>query len=669
MKRKRKKLTTLEYFRNNVKWFMLVVAIIFIAGIFVGPGFGSYGSMQCGGDTSASLSREQYAEQESAVMARMGDQEFKAYTISRQANSRIDNYTKSSPGTIVPPEQEISVIWNTLDQEIEDAFKLKKAKELNIEIKAEEVNELYEQQKQNIIMQRGLAPDIVKGNESLLDIADRKIQAQKTERAFLSLLSSQFNITPKQFKELIRDNILKEKYTEQLNEEAKEQVKADANKESIEIYNRIVSEGEDFSEIATNESDDYSSSKEGGLVENMTRKDSKAKNDEYATSLFTAEIGKVLEPLEIEDGFYILKVESRILAEGEDFENAKDGIIAEIKEELGITDEDEEKEPEVKEYSDDELIEMASTEGFEDDEASEQPVKSENQITDYMIKERYEKVTFHQIFIKPENYQTRYEENLKASKAEAGVEIVDPLMKAYSYVADYQGDRDFDSAIEGFRAIREERFQAMEEAKAKWQEKNAELENATEDNRIQLLDETTFHERSIEYAKSNLAQINYLIAYYMQEKINSIEQPMNESDDEPDADSQAMIDELRIEMRDLIEEAVACETTPEPYYNAMLGDLQITAGELAESYKNWSLVADYGYRDLSLLQRAEPAFNLFLNSIEDEETRTKAGKDFDKLQKNLEKALEKQRKQQAEWQEQMQKMIEEQMAQQEGGSE
>lgn len=663
MKRKKKHLTSLDYFRHNIKWFMMVVATIFIAGIFVGPGFGSYGNMSCGGDQSASMTREQYAEHESEVMARLGDKEFKHYTIHKQVNSRIDSYTKSSPGTIVPPEQKLSVIWSTLDQEIEDAFKLIKAKELNLEVTSEEVNKAYEEQKQNIIMRSGLGPDAnPDGNESLLHKADRRVQSQKAERAFLSLLSSQFQLTPKQFKDLIRDNILKEKYTEKLNEEAAEQVKSDAKKESTEIYNRIVSEGEDFAEIATSDSDDGSSSTNGGLVENMTRKDAKAKSDEYATSLFTAEIDKVLEPLEIDGGFYILKVESRILAEGDDFENAKADIIAEIKVELGITDEVDEK-LEVVEYSDEALMEMASSEGIDDE-----PVKSEDQITDYMIKERYETVTFRQIFIRPENAQTQYQANIKALKAEAGIEIVDPLMKAYSYVADYE-NRDFDSAIEGFRAIRAERVQTLDEAKVDFQEKSAEYENATEDNRIQLLDETTYFERSIEYANSNLAEINYIIAFYMQEKINSIEQEMNESDEEPDTGSQAIIDELRIEMRTLIAESVASEPNPNPYYSAMLGDLQITAGEFAESYDNWAHVADYGYRDLTLLQRSETAFNLFLDSIEDEETRTQAGKDFDKLQKHLDKALEDQRKQQEEWQAQMQKMIEQQMAEQEGGSE
>ena len=235
-------------------------------------------------------------------------------------------------------------------------------------------------------------------------------------------------------------------------------------------------------------------------------------------------------------------------------------------------------------------------------------------------------------------------------------------MKAYSYVADYQGDRDFDSAIEGFRAIREERLLTLNEEKTIWQEKETELENAPEDKRIKLLEETVVHERSVEYANTNLAQIDYLIAYYMQEKIAFVENEMmtaEEPDESAQEKAQSMIDELHSEMRILIEEAVASESTPDPYYNAMLGDLQLDAGEWVAAYENWSIVADYGERDLSLLQRAQPAFNKFLEFLEDEEMRKKAGKEFDKLQKNLDKALEIQRKQQEEWQAQMQKMIEE----------
>jgi len=661
MKRKKRYLTTIDYFRTNIKWFMMVVATIFIAGIFIGPGFGSYGSMQCGGDKTAHLTRQQYAEQESEVMARMGDNEFRAYTINQKTANRLTRYTRNSPGTIISPEQKISVTWSMLNEEIEKYLKLEKAKESNIELKAEEINEVYNSEKQNIMSGRGLSTSTSEGNVSLLQMADRKIQAQKSERAFLSFLSSQLHMSPKDFKNIIRDNLLVEKYTESLNDEAKEQVKSDAKRESIELYNRIVSEGENFAEVAENESDESSSAANGGLVEDMTRKDAKAKDDEYATALFTSEIGKVQEPLELDDGFYIIKVEDRTLAEGEDFENAKDGIIAEIKDELGITDDEEEKEPEVKEYSDEELTEMASTEGIEEDTEKES-VESENQITDYMIKERYEKVTFRLIFVRPESYQTRYQENLKAIKKEEGVEIVDPLMKAYSYVADYQGDRDFDSAIEGFRAIREERLLTLNEEKTIWQEKETELENAPEDKRIKLLEETVVHERSVEYANTNLAQIDYLIAYYMQEKIAFVENEMmtaEEPDESAQEKAQSMIDELHSEMRILIEEAVASESTPDPYYNAMLGDLQLDAGEWVAAYENWSIVADYGERDLSLLQRAQPAFNKFLDFLEDEEMRKKAGKEFDKLQKNLDKALEIQRKQQEEWQAQMQKMIEE----------
>lgn len=670
MKRKKKHLTSLDYFRTNIKWFMMVVAGIFIAGIFVGPGFGSYGSMQCGGDKTAKLTRQQYAEEESEVMARMGDREFKAYTINQKVDNRLTSYTRNSPGVVIPPEQKLAVTWSMLDEEIENAFKLKKAKDANIEVKAEEINEVYESEKQNIMSGRGLSTSTTEGNVSLLQMADRKIQAQKSERAFLSFLSSQLHMSPQDLKNIIRENLLVEKYTESLNDEAKEQVKSDSKKESIEIYNRIVSEGEDFAEVAENESDENSSASKGGLVEDMTRKDAKAKDDEYATALFTSEIGKVQEPLELEDGFYIIKVEDRTLAEGEDFENAKDGIIAKIKEELGITDEDEVIKTEVTEYSDEELMEMASTEGIEEG-AEKESLKSEDQITDYMIKELYEKVTFRLIFIQPENYQTRFQANIKEMKSAAGIEIVDPLMKAYSYVADYQGDRDFDAAIEGFRAIREERIQSLEEEKSTWQEKEAELENAPEDNRIKLLEETVFYERSVAYANSSLAQIDYLIAYYMQEKIAFVENEMMTAD-EPDESAkettQLMIDELHSEMRVLIEEAVTSESTPEPYYNAMLGDLLIDAEEWGPAYENWTIAADYGERDLSLLQRAQPAFNKFLDLLDDEAMREKAGKEFDKLQKNLDKALEIQAKQQEEWQAQMQKMIEE-MSQKEGGLE
>ncbi|MFH1514871.1 MAG: peptidylprolyl isomerase [bacterium] len=680
MKRRRRNMTTIDYFRNNIKWFMLVMAIIFIAGIFVGPGFGSYGSLQCGKNKSGPRTQQEYEAQNNEIMAKMGDKKFTSYEVYRDLNQRMSYYRENNPGAILPPEQEIGMVWSILDQKITQALKIKNAESSDIKITTAELNVAYDEQKKTIISNSGLAQTSPEGNESLLMKADRKIQAQKSERAFLSFLADR-NLSPQALKEQLKENLLVQKYDEKLKEEAKEQVRAEAKKDATEIFNRIVSEGEDFDAIAKEESDDYASASKGGLVENKIRKDAKALDNDFAVTLFTAEIDKVLEPIELDDGFYVVKVTGRTLAEGEEYKKAKDGIIAELKEELDITDE--EKKPEVVEYTEEELIDMATTEGVDKNESPAADTDQKNQITEDMIKERFEKVTYRQIFIRPENENTRYNENLEKMKDEAGIEIIDKLMKAYSHVAGYGDDMDFDSAIEGFRSIREDRLQTLAEAETELAKKTTDAENASEDEKIEKLEMESFYERRVAQLKSDVAQINYLVALYTQQKIDDINQKrtqefldlQRENPEEyadmtvPDASDEelAMFAEMRTGMRSLMEEAVANIAIPDPYYSALLGDLLLLDEDWDAAHENWAIVADYGSRNLALLQRADPAYNLFMDNLEGEDARIKAGTEFDKLQKDLDAALEIQKKQQAEWQAQMQKMMEEQMAQQEKG--
>lgn len=653
---------------------MMFVAGIFIAGIFIGPGFGSYGNLQCGNDSADPTNRQKYLEDTSEVMARLDDKEFKAYAINRTVNQQLDSYRKSNPSGFIPPEQLTSFTWSILDQQIVDELKTRKAKEAKIEVSAAEVNTAYETEKKSMIDQMGILPASSGGNESLLQKADRSVQKEKAERAFLTQLAAA-DLTPDKLKELIRKNLLLKKYDEKLTEEAKTQVMDEAKKKSIGIYNRIVTDGEDFATVAKADSDEFSSAEKGGLVENLTRKEAKEKSPEYATALFTAELGKVKDPLEQEAGFYIIKVESRVLAEGAEYESAKTGITEQIKKDLGITDEPKTEAPaEVKEYSEEELAEMAQTEGTETP-AVEPEKKTE--ITEDMIKERFEKVTFRQIFTQPESYNQRQQDNLEALKKTVNIEIVDPMMKAFSYVASQSEDKNYDAAIEAFKAIRETRSQDLAKSTTELADKEAASDTASEADFQKMLDEVSVATQDVTTGKENLAEVDYLISYYMTEKIKDInakrtkefqdKQILNPDVSQtpvPDAspEEQAMINSMTQEMLTLMAEAVSMFETPNPHYNALYGDLLLTNQDWEKAHENWAIVADYGSRDPGLVQRADTAYNIFLDNLSPE-TRTKAGTEFDKLQIDLNKALEIQRKQQEEWQAQMQKMLEEQMAQ------
>ena len=693
MRRKKKNMTILDYMRQNIKWGMLGFALIFIIGIFIGPGFGSYGSMQCG-SSKQPLTREDYIRQNSPVLAKFGNEEFKDYTIGREYDQRLEYYkSQSVKGSVIPPEDLIGLKWSVLDSNIESKVKMKNAVEEGIKVDSKEIEKQFNDFKQKQMASAEKKETKTPKNLNLIQRANLFFEGQKSERDFNAVLH-QAGLTAQKLRENIKDNLLVQKFDEKLDKEAKDEVKAEAKKKAVTIYNRIVTDKEDFNKIAKTENDDSTSAAKDGLVENMTRKDAKAKGDAFATALFTGEIGKVQEPIETEDGDYIVKVESRILAEGPDYEAAKPGIVANLKKELGIKDEAPKVEqtqtsndPQTK--TDDKTaksnnMETKSTE-TKDTQAKDPTStekKDEKKITDDMIKERYEKVSFRQIFVRlPSSYE-RVNEKVKKLKEEAGVEYVDPLMKAYSYIAGTDENKNYDKAIEGFRAIRDTKKAELEKAQAELKDANANLDSASEDQKINLESKVTAADDKVVDVKTELAQADYLIAHYMKEQIDQATQKrLQEFNDkknkEPEKyneataseatpEEQKKIADAKVEMKTLLEEAVSLQdTTPEVYYNAMLGDIYVEDKEWEKAYQQWSTVVDYVVSDPNLLQRASAAYSSIMDNLTDPAKREKAGKEFDILSKNLEKANIELKKVQEEQQKRWQQMIQEQMKQQE----
>ena len=676
MKRRRKKMTTLDYMRQNVKWGMLAFAIIFILGIFIGPGFGSYGSMQCG-KNKAQMTQQEYYEQQSEVIATMGDEEFKEYTIGREYAQRLEYYRAQSPtGTIVPPEDLLDLKWNVLSTNIENKLKIYKANLEGIKVTNKEIDDKYNEYKksQTASIYEGTAGK----NLSLLQHADLYIQGKKAERDFVAVLH-QSGLTPEKLRTNIRESLLVQKYDSKLEKQAKDEVNEEARKEAITLYNRIVTDKEDFIKIVREASDDTTSAQKDGLVENMTRKDAKAKSDAFATALFTGEIGKVQEPIKTEDSFYIVKVEKRVLAEGSEYEKAKPGIIEELKKELGITDEAKKDESGQEKTGKDET---SSTTESKDATSETKPEADESKkITEDQIKERFEKVNFRQILVRPESYYQRLNDNVEKMKSESNIEILDPMLKAYSYVAGFGETKNYDKAIEEFRAYKSEKQTELETAKSELAQKESELQNASEDKKIDLESEVSTAQDKLFTSQTMLAQADYLIAHFLKSKIDDInqkrEQEFNDKKNkepekykdaqppQPSAEELAKFAEMKKEMRTLIEEAVALLETPEPYYNAMLGELYVEAGEWVKAHEQWAIIVDYVHSDPQLLERANTAYNQFMDKITDPAIREKIGQEYDKLQKNLTKARAEQQKLQEEQQKRFQEMIQEQMKKQE----
>jgi len=244
-------------------------------------------------------------------------------------------------------------------------------------------------------------------------------------------------------------------------------------------------------------------------------------------------------------------------------------------------------------------------------------------------------------------------------------------------------NKDYDKAIESFKAIKEQKKPDWDKAKADLADKEAKLNAATtEDKKAEIEPEVSAAEDYLVAIQVGIAQIDYLIAHFMKTKIDeTMQKRMQEFYDKknkepekykdlaaPEAtpEEQAKADEMKKEMKTLLEEAVSFVDTPEPYYNALIGDLYLESKEWDKAHEQWAIVVDYVVSDPNLLQRASSAYNSFMDGLTDPARREKAGKEFDKLSTNLAKAQEEQKIVQEEQQKRFQKMIEEQMKQQGG---
>lgn len=87
--------------------------------------------------------------------------------------------------------------------------------------------------------------------------------------------------------------------------------------------------GEDFAEVARALSEHEYTAKRGGFLGRVTRANL---SNALAQAAFAAEVGSYTQPIETEDGFYILKIEARSLVRSESFDDVKESIRSEMRE-------------------------------------------------------------------------------------------------------------------------------------------------------------------------------------------------------------------------------------------------------------------------------------------------------------------------------------------------
>jgi parvulin-like peptidyl-prolyl isomerase len=238
-----------------------------------------------------------------------------------------------------------------------------KGAQLTDELKHAEADALRDQIDERLLVQRAKDLNINVDPDVSKEMARLRVRAKIIdEDQFAKAIMEQYGVTLDEFKERMKNNLLAQrvisaevgqrinipeadarKYYEEHKEEfvRQEQVFlsqilistegknpdeiAAAEKKAKELATRA-RQGEKFSELASNNSDDPNSAKSGGFLGSYVRSDLR---EEIADKVFSQKKGYVTDPIKIDTppGYLILKVEERYEAGQASFEDVKDEII------------------------------------------------------------------------------------------------------------------------------------------------------------------------------------------------------------------------------------------------------------------------------------------------------------------------------------------------------
>ncbi|HHW10088.1 MAG TPA: tetratricopeptide repeat protein [Firmicutes bacterium] len=252
------------------------------------------------------------------VIAKVNGQAIKAQEFEKRYLDTV-RYYEQYQGTI-PNTAVEELRYYTLQQLINNKLMLQKARQAKIKVTKDEINAEIAAIKENFVTDEEYEYWL-----SGMGLTDAELRTMISENLAV---------------EKLYDSITKVEITEEDIKKAYEQVKAShiliepvsdnweaARMQAERVRNEIL-KGKSFEELAKTNSADFQTKDMGGNVGYFGRDAQMDPN--FIEAAFKLKVGEISEPVRTSYGYHLIKVTERIEAEGEEFENAKESIKAQL---------------------------------------------------------------------------------------------------------------------------------------------------------------------------------------------------------------------------------------------------------------------------------------------------------------------------------------------------
>jgi hypothetical protein len=342
-----------EWVRKQAKLFILI-SFAFIATLFLIPNFGAYQGL---------INQRSQNKQRDNVVAEVGPHEVSYNDFDLRVRQLSDNFQYSMQENYgitmqIGPLDRLDRQWRAVKEILSQHVLDDIARERNIKISSQEVNEVYQQQKQTAHPELMDRPE----NLSLLQRAYFWKEDRRIRQEFEEDLRRRFGMTPNQFKDMIRDQLLRQRILEEFREQATDEVKQ-AAEDLLEGFRSSFLDGKPLEELVEEhnaENEEYTQqlaeeekTPDGSRItlspeymeeQDIRRGDISITEKVVEDKAFELEPGDISEVLETEDNLYLVHVLDRVVPgpDHEKYDEVRQNLIEKKQQEL----DSENKEPE-----------------------------------------------------------------------------------------------------------------------------------------------------------------------------------------------------------------------------------------------------------------------------------------------------------------------------------
>lgn len=306
--------------RKQMRWIMLALAVVFgISLLYVGgPGFFA------GADQTVN-----------EVLARTVA-EVNGYPITQAQLQSVYRNNLAAYRQIfgnLGPGQDEQIMYQSLDQLIRYRLMLQGAQDSGLQVSSSEINEELDAIKSAFDSESTFRAQLRLAGLTERDLREM-IRENLLVRRMEETVRGEVEVTEDEIREAYEEVrarhilIRPEGEPEQWDDQAWEKARAKAEEIRAQLEN-----GADFEELAREYSADLGSASQGGDVGFFTRRSPLV--EPFKEAAFALGVNEVSQPVRTEFGYHIIQVTERRDAEGEEFQQARDGIESRLRDEKG----------------------------------------------------------------------------------------------------------------------------------------------------------------------------------------------------------------------------------------------------------------------------------------------------------------------------------------------